>query len=124
MIIRRDEDINIDTDDDDLFLDGDEEYLHAFDDGSLLTFRSKSGHIPLTEGELAYARDKRLKEIRMWEIVRELIAYASFLWILYLVSYSNRDPNAFFLMQHLREDLLDLNSQTNSFTQVNITTEC
>ncbi|CAF1616393.1 unnamed protein product [Adineta ricciae] len=118
LIIRRDEDINIDTDDDDLFLDGDEEYLHAFDDGSLLTFRSKSGHIPLTEGELAYARDKRMKEIRMWEIVRELIAYASFLWILYLVSYSNRDPNAFFLMQHLREDLLDLNSQTNGFTQI------
>ncbi|UJR27333.1 hypothetical protein I4U23_008626 [Adineta vaga] len=118
LIIRRDEDITIDTDEDDLFLDGDEEYLHAFDDGSLLTFRSKSGHIPLTDGELIFARDKRLKEIRMWEIVRELIAYSSFLWILYLVSYSNRDPNAFFLMQHLREDLLDLNSKTNDYTKI------
>jgi len=121
LIIRRDEDVAIDhEDDDDLFLDGDEEYLHAFDDDSLLTFRSKSGHIPLTDGELSYARDRRLKEIKMWEIIREFLAYLSFLWILYVVSYSNCDPNAYFLKNHLTEDFLDLNSQTTSFKQVNI----
>jgi polycystin 1L2 len=118
LIIRRDDDELIE-DSDDIFLEGDEEYLHAFDDGSLLTFRSKkSGHIPLTQGEIAYARDKRLNEIKMWEIVRELIAYMSFLWILYVVSYSNRDPNAYYLMNHLREDFLNLGNQTNDFTTV------
>jgi polycystin 1L2 len=117
LVIRRDDDDIISNDDDDLFLDGDEEYLHAFDDGSLLTFRAKSGHIPLTQGELAYARDKRLKEIKMWEIIRELIAYVSFLWILYVVSYSNHDPNAYYLMNHLREDFLNLHNATTDFTQ-------
>jgi polycystin 1L2 len=118
LIIRSDDDELIE-DSDDIFLEGDEEYLHAFDDGSLLTFRSKkSGHIPLTQGEIAYARDKRLNEIKMWEIVRELIAYMSFLWILYVVSYSNRDPNSYYLMNHLREDFLNLGNQTNDFTTV------
>lgn len=106
------------NDDDDVFLDGDEEYLHAFQDKSLLTFRTKSGHIPLTQGEIAFARDKRLKQIRMWEIIRELIAYSSFLWILYVVSYSNRDPNGFYLVKHLRNDLLNLNNATESFNNV------
>ncbi|CAF3507643.1 unnamed protein product [Rotaria sordida] len=119
LFIRRDDDDNIiDSDNDDIFLDGDEEYLHALDDRSLLTFRSKSGHIPLTQGELADARHKRLNEIKMWAIIRELLAYSSFLWILYVVSYSNRDPNAFYLMKHLRADLLDVNSATNDFTKI------
>lgn len=118
LIVRRDDDDAIDNDDEDIFLDGDEEYLHAFDDGSLLTFRSKAGHIPLTQGELLYARDRRLNEIKMWEIVRELLAYLSFLWILYVVSYSNRDPNSYYLMQHLTDDFLNLNNATTDFTQV------
>jgi hypothetical protein len=42
----------------------------------------------------------------------------SFLWILYVVSYSNRDPNAYYLMNHLREDFLNLGNQTNDFTTV------
>lgn len=118
LIIRRDDDDIIESDDDDIFLDGDEEYLHAFDDGSLLTFRSKSGHIPLSRGEVAYARQKRLNEIKMWEILQELLAYVSFLWILYVVSYANRDPNAFYLMNHLRKDFLNTNNATTSFTKV------
>ncbi|CAF4570593.1 unnamed protein product [Rotaria sp. Silwood1] len=118
LFFRRDNDDIIDDDNDDIFLDGDEEYLHAFDDRSLLTFRSKSGHIPLTEGELIDARNKRLNEIKMWDIIRELLAYSSFLWILYVVSYSNRDPNAYFIVKHLKQDLLDLNSATNDYTQI------
>jgi len=119
LIIRRDDDdIISNDDDDDVFLDGDEEYLHAFDDGSLLTYRTKSGHIPLTDGELEYARSKRLNEIKMWEIFRELLAYLSFLWILYVVSYSNRDPNAYYLVNHLNEYFVNLNNATTDFTQV------
>jgi len=119
LIIRHDDDdMIVHEDDDDIFLEGDEEYLHAFDDGSLLTFRAKTGHIPLTPGELTYARDTRLKEIKMWEIFRELLAYVTFLWILYVVSYSNRNPNSFYMVQHLQQDLLSLNNATTDFTQV------
>jgi polycystin 1L2 len=119
LVVRRDDDdMIIHQDDDDIFLEGDEEYLHAFDDGSLLTFRAKTGHIPLTQGELAYARDRRLKEIQMWEIFRELLAYATFLWILYVVSYSNRNSNSFYMVQHLQQDFLSLNNATTDFTQV------
>lgn len=118
LIIRKDSDDIIDNDEDDIFLDGDEEYLHAIDDGSLLTFRAKTGHIPLSEGEVAYARDQRLKKLRMWEIIRELVAYSSFLWILYVVSYSNRDPNAFYLMQQLKKEFVNPNNATGSFMKV------
>ena len=119
LLLRRDDDEAIDDDDnDDIFLDGDEEYLHAFQDDSLLNFRSKFGHIPLTQGEIAFARDKRLKQIKMWQIVREILAYGSFLWILYVVSYSNRDTNAYFLTDHLRRDLLNVHNNTYDFTKV------
>lgn len=119
FVIRRDDDDSILADDEnDIFLDGDEEYLHVFDDKSLLTFRPKAGMIPLADTELIEARNKRLNEIKMWEIIRELLAYASFLWILYLVSYSNRDPNEFYLMKHLKSNFLDQNSQTLNFAKV------
>ncbi|CAM2704890.1 unnamed protein product [Rotaria socialis] len=118
LFIRRDEDIMIDDDEYDLFLEGDEQYLHVFDDQSLLTFRTKSGHIPLGTGELAEARSKRLNELKMWEILLELFAYISFLWILYVVTYSNRDPNAYFLKRHLSRDFLDLGNATNNYKQI------
>ncbi|CAM4771183.1 unnamed protein product [Rotaria magnacalcarata] len=118
FFLRRDDDSIIDDDEDDLFLEGDEQYLHAFDDQSLLTFRTKSGHIPLAAGELAEARNKRLNELKMWEIILELFAYTSFLWILYVVTYSNREPNAYLLKQHLARDFLDLGNATNSYTQI------
>ena len=47
------------------------------------------------------AREKRLKEIRMQTILREIIAYFVFLGVLLLVAYGNRDPNAYLMRKSL-----------------------
>ena len=44
---------------------------------------------------LEKARVLRMKEIQMFDIIREIIFYALFLWVLCTVSYSFRDPLAY-----------------------------
>ena len=39
---------------------------------------------------------ERMKEIQMWAVLREIVAYMFFLWILVVVSYRNRNPDAFY----------------------------
>ncbi len=45
--------------------------------------------------ELARARETRLKELQMMDILREIVFYAIFLWILMVISYSIRDNEAY-----------------------------
>ena len=93
----------IDEGDDPMGLDEDEEYLHnqqvesPFADRSV-TMRANR----LEQGEVAWARERRLKEMQMWSIVREFFAYMAFLSLLFLLAYSNGNPNAFYQVQHLR----------------------
>jgi hypothetical protein len=67
---------------------------------------------------LAYARDQRLKEIHMWSIIREVTVYLCFIWILYVISYSNRNNNDFLQVNHLRHFFLNIGSSSNDYTQV------
>ena len=50
--------------------------------------RSKA-FVPLNDVEVEAARENRLKEIKMWEIIREILAYVLFLFVLYVVSFAN-----------------------------------
>jgi hypothetical protein len=72
----------------------------------------------LSDHEIAWARDQRLKQIRMWSIIREVIAYLAFLVLLYLSTYSNLNENAFFEVKHLRQFFLQPNRYGRDFTQV------
>jgi hypothetical protein len=72
----------------------------------------------LNQAELTYARDQRLKEIHMWSIIREILVYLCFMWILYVISYSNRNNNDFLQVNHLRHFFLNIESSTNDYTQV------
>ena len=56
----------------------------------------------LTENELVYARNLRLKEIQMWSFLHELFIYLVFLCLLFVITYSNRTVNPTFQVQHLR----------------------
>jgi len=49
------------------------------------------------------ARQKRLKEIRMQTILREIFAFFLFMGVLLLVAYGNRDPNSYLLRNALEK---------------------
>lgn len=53
--------------------------------------------------ELANAREKRTREIRMSQILKEIVIYVLFLIALFMVSFGQRDPKAF-LVAKLIED--------------------
>lgn len=44
---------------------------------------------------LLRAREIRLKEIKMYDVLREIIFYSMFLWILMVVCYGFRDPRSY-----------------------------
>ena len=72
----------------------------------------------LDHGEVACAREKRLKEIQMWAIIREFFAYFFFLSLLFLLTYSNSNDNAFYQVQHLRSTFLDKRQSDSDYTKV------
>ena len=50
---------------------------------------------PLKEDRVDELRENRLIEIKIWNLVRETIFYFMFIWVLYVVSYSNLNVNTF-----------------------------
>lgn len=60
---------------------------------------------------LMQARQKRLKEIQMSTILREIFAYFLFLGVLILVAYGNRDPNAYLLRKSLMEQFVQFTDE-------------
>ena len=83
------------------------------------TTRPQSPSHRLTRAELSEARYHRLKQMKMSTILREILSYCSFIWIIYLISYSNRNPNAFLQVHHLRHFLLNLGHSHHDYTKVN-----
>ncbi|XP_077979558.1 polycystin-2-like protein 2 [Glandiceps talaboti] len=100
-----DEDEDAEEDEEDYELNEDEEWLHT-----------KSAHEPAKERKLAYkppdekelskAREQRVKEMKMYSIIREILFYIFFLWLLLIISYGNRDPNSYSYMEHLSTILM------------------
>jgi hypothetical protein len=74
----------------------------------------------LDQGEIAWARAKRLKEIQMWSIIREFFAYFGFLSLLFLLAYSNANVHSFYEVQHLREVFHHTRQMDNDYTKVSI----
>ncbi|XP_070762062.1 polycystin-1-like protein 2 [Enoplosus armatus] len=48
-------------------------------------------------------RNNMIKEQKVFALIREILAYMGFMWMLLLVAYGQRDPNAYFLTQHIRQ---------------------
>ncbi|UJR08983.1 hypothetical protein I4U23_013233 [Adineta vaga] len=93
----------------DFNLNSNEEYLHSSQKVSSLINRNgnRNDVNRLNEDELINARDIRLKEIRMWEIIRETLNYICYLTLIYLITYSNINSNAFFQVNHLEKFFLN-----------------
>ncbi len=76
---------------------------------------------------LKKARELRMKELHMYDILREIIFYSIFLWILMVISYGFRDPNAFHMKNNLEHYMKDQGlgqfaGSDNSFMKVGIGT--
>ena len=78
---------------------------------------------PPDEDFLQAARAQRLKEVRMSEIIKEIVAYFLFLMLLMLVAYGNKDPNTYLLRKTLHETFVDLDQTGVDFSDVCITND-
>uniref|UniRef100_A0A672I0K4 Polycystic kidney disease 1 like 2a n=1 Tax=Salarias fasciatus TaxID=181472 RepID=A0A672I0K4_SALFA len=63
-------------------------------------------------------RSNMIKEQKVFALIREILAYMGFMWMLLLVAYGQRDPNAFFLTQHIRQSFSKGISDTMSIQDV------
>ena len=118
-----------------MYLNEDEEYLHAMNvcffpisslsslfhfqlDNPLSTIRKRPQVNRLTEGQVTYARNSRLRDKRMWQAVREILGFIVLAWTIYTLSYFDRDPNASYQVTHLRNLFLNIDKANNNFTQI------
>ncbi|XP_055755421.1 polycystic kidney disease protein 1-like 2 [Salvelinus fontinalis] len=68
-------------------------------------------------------RNNMIKEQKVFALIKEILTYMGFMWMLLLVAYGQRDPNAYFLIQHIRQSfsqgISDSMSHGNVFTWAN-----
>ncbi|CAF1131898.1 unnamed protein product [Adineta steineri] len=107
------------NEDDEFNISNDEEYLHSLESYSLFSSQSRKSINRLNENEVIYARDQRLKEIQMWAIIREFFIYFIFAILVFIITYSNREQNSFFQVNHLRAYLLNQRQTTVDYTKIN-----
>ena len=74
----------------------------------------------LDQAEVTWLREKRLREIHMWAVIREFCIYMIFVTLLYLVTYSSVNVHGFREVQHLRKYFHNTRQPDYDFTQVRI----
>ncbi|KAH0619520.1 hypothetical protein JD844_000206 [Phrynosoma platyrhinos] len=52
-------------------------------------------------------KNNRIKEQKAFALIREILAYLGFLWMLLLVAYGQRDPNSYYLNKHIENSFTD-----------------
>ncbi|KAF1405195.1 Polycystic kidney disease protein 1-like 2, partial [Spheniscus humboldti] len=66
-----------------------------------------------------------MKEKKAFALIREILAYLGFLWMLLLVAYGQRDPNSYYLNKHIEniftDGFHDVYSYQDFFTWANTT---
>uniref|UniRef100_A0A8C8ADQ3 Polycystic kidney disease protein 1-like 2 n=1 Tax=Otus sunia TaxID=257818 RepID=A0A8C8ADQ3_9STRI len=66
-----------------------------------------------------------MKEQKAFALIREILAYLGFLWMLLLVAYGQRDPNSYYLNKHIEnsftDGFYDVYSYQDFFTWANTT---
>ena len=72
----------------------------------------------LDKAELASARNHRLKELRMWSVVREVVTHVCFLSMLCVSVYSNMNVHRYEQVDHLHKYFLSAQGIDVDYTQV------
>ncbi|KAK7111823.1 hypothetical protein V1264_011390 [Littorina saxatilis] len=78
----------------------------------------KIGYKPPDRKELDAARERRLKEIQMWAIVREVVVYSFFLWILLVISYRQRNGDTFLYKDTMERVFIKNNESDIDFGKI------
>ena len=71
--------------------------------------KSRGPAQPIDDVKLDLIRIRRVKELEMWAIVKELSGFFFFFLITFLVNYLNRDPNSYLLQDQLRYNFITKN---------------
>ncbi len=108
-----DKEANAYIDENPIHLNKDEEYLH-----SNQFYRPPIRANCLTEAELICARYHRLKQVRMWSIIREIFLYLCFLSLLSVIVYPNGDSNSYLQVKHLRKCFLNSRQMDIDYSKV------
>ncbi|XP_019954244.2 polycystin-1-like protein 2 isoform X2 [Paralichthys olivaceus] len=58
---------------------------------------------PPPPSDIERMRNNMIKERRVFALMGEILTYMGFMWMLLLVAYGQRDPNAYFLSHHIRQ---------------------
>ncbi|XP_038068022.1 uncharacterized protein LOC119737627 [Patiria miniata] len=88
-----DEDTDIEEDEEDCHLQEDEEWLHTLYGTS--NVHPVAARVPPDPHVVERQRIKRIKELKMYAIIREILFSVIFVWLLSVFSYGNQDPFAF-----------------------------
>jgi hypothetical protein len=99
------------------YLNNDEEYLHSMHH-PMAAIRKRTLCNRLTEGQVAHARNIRLRDKRIWQAVREMLGFVFLAFTIYTLSYLERDHNAIYQVKHLRHLFLNIGKPNHDFTQV------
>lgn len=108
-----------DEDEEEYVLASDEQWLHKPDEHF-----AKPRKIPYKPPDpeiLERARAERLKELEMYNVLREIAFYAVFLWLLVIIGYSYRDTNSGTMKTSLVNHFIDVskkNIKMVDFTEV------
>ncbi len=89
----------------------------------MFIYRSPIRANRLNKAEVACARQQRLKELKMWSIIREIFIYLCFLSLLYIVTYSNHQSNSTVQVNHLRKYFLNSRQIDCDYTKVSLSSK-
>ncbi|XP_034741970.1 polycystic kidney disease protein 1-like 2 [Etheostoma cragini] len=67
-----------------------------------LVRRERRLYEPPPPADVEKMRRNMIMEQKAFALLKEILTYMGFMWMLLLVAYGQRDPNAFFLTQHIR----------------------
>ncbi|XP_057257928.1 polycystic kidney disease protein 1-like 3 [Pezoporus wallicus] len=87
---------------------------------------SKSNiYLPPPAADVEKMKISCMKEQKAFALIREILAYLGFLWMLLLVAYGQRDPNSYYLNKHIENSFTDgfhsVYSYRDFFTWANTT---
>ncbi|MEE6499912.1 hypothetical protein FKM82_003634 [Ascaphus truei] len=87
--------------------------------------RDSDVYQPPPPTDIAKMKNNYVKGQRVFALIREILAYLGFLWMLLLVAYGQRDPNCYYLNKHIEssftDGLHDVLSYQDFFTWANST---
>ncbi|XP_063800339.1 polycystin-1-like protein 2 [Pseudophryne corroboree] len=111
-------------DEEETALNGD--YSAPGDPNPLLECRRDSNiYQPPPPTDVSRMKNNFIKEQKVFALIREILAYLGFLWMLLLVAYGQRDPNSYYLNKHIEnsftDGLGDVCSYRDFFTWANTT---